>query len=275
MSPPTTRSRAMIRVDEAILPHDHRFERKGDFGLWTVTMVRGGCVRQVLGEKIFERVAPCVVIIPPNTPYTTSWKGQPGERWDSCWAFFNPPASWRSVLSALLAGGNVFHKDLDSPELLQHANQCFSDARASCRSMGKHRYTLAALAIHRLLLHLDESCSQHHAGPQLDGRVREILDHLEKHFAQATDVQSLAAMVHLSPSRLAHLFRKEIGLPLMQYIEHKRLDRASERLLGSNDAIETIANETGYDNAFHFSTRFRLRFGQPPSQYRKKPRLRP
>jgi len=37
------------------------------------------------------------------------------------------------------------------------------------------------------------------------------------------DIESLATSVHLSASRLRHLFRRETGIPLHRYLRRQRL----------------------------------------------------
>jgi AraC family transcriptional regulator of arabinose operon len=73
----------------------------------------------------------------------------------------------------------------------------------------------------------------------------------------------------LSVSRLAHLFREQIGLPPQQYLEELRLQRAAQLLRSTGLRIGEVAAETGYAGAFYFSSRFRKKFGQSPCQYRR------
>jgi len=71
---------------------------------------------------------------------------------------------------------------------------------------------------------------------------------------------------------MAHLFREQIGVPPRQYLEELRLQRAAQLLRSTGLPVGEIAAETGYANAFYFSSRFRKMFGKSPSEYRlKKP----
>jgi AraC family transcriptional regulator of arabinose operon len=54
------------------------------------------------------------------------------------------------------------------------------------------------------------------------------------------------------------------------YIEYVRLSRAAQMLEMSSWPIGRIAEEVGIPNPFYFSTRFRQRFGIPPSAYRER-----
>ena len=125
-------------------------------------------------------------------------------------------------------------------------------------------------ALERVLLALDE-VNPARGNAMRDVRIEQVLEYVASHYSSALDLETLARSVYLSPSRLAHLFKTQMKQSPMQYVERYRLERAAERLLSGNDSVERIALEVGYPNAFHFSTRFRRRFGQSPRRYRGNP----
>ena len=57
----------------------------------------------------------------------------------------------------------------------------------------------------------------------------------------------------------------------MQFIEGERLRRAQEFLVSTDLPIKEIAKRVGFENPYHFSTRFRKRLGKSPRQYRRSP----
>jgi AraC-like DNA-binding protein len=59
----------------------------------------------------------------------------------------------------------------------------------------------------------------------------------------------------------------------MLYIEATRIRRARDLLLRSDRRISDIAHEVGFENAFHFSTRFRKATGQSPREFRRRPKV--
>jgi AraC family transcriptional regulator of arabinose operon len=81
------------------------------------------------------------------------------------------------------------------------------------------------------------------------------------------DVASLASSVALSPSRFAHLFRQQVGVSPMQYVDLQRLQRAKQLLERTAKSISEIAFEVGYD-PIHFSLRFKQHTGVSPRAYR-------
>jgi AraC family transcriptional regulator of arabinose operon len=105
-----------------------------------------------------------------------------------------------------------------------------------------------------------------------DERIETVLQFIATHYHEPLRLETLAACAFLSPSRFSHLFKESIKQTPGQFLESYRLERAAEKLLQSSQPIEHISREVGFSNAFHFSTRFRRRFGQSPSAYRRSPR---
>lgn len=103
-------------------------------------------------------------------------------------------------------------------------------------------------------------------GDDLDPRVRQVLAHLDAHRAGA-DVRSLerlAAEVSLSPERLRHLFRAQVGLPVRSYRLWARLGRAVE-FLAEGVSLTRAAHSAGFVDSGHLSRAFRQMFGIAPS----------
>lgn len=80
---------------------------------------------------------------------------------------------------------------------------------------------------------------------------------------QATPAQ-LASQVHLSPSRLRHLFKQEAGVTLRQYARYVLLWRGISLWLPGAPLTE-IAHRTGAYDLAHFDHVFQEAFGRSPS----------
>ena len=85
----------------------------------------------------------------------------------------------------------------------------------------------------------------------------------------ALRLAALAAAVHLSPSRLAHLFQEQIGQTVAETQRQLRLRQAARLLRHSARSVQEIAAEVGFHCPFHFSRRFRQAFGASPREYRR------
>jgi AraC-like DNA-binding protein len=76
----------------------------------------------------------------------------------------------------------------------------------------------------------------------------------------------------MSPFHLAHVFVREVGMPLHVYAETIRTRRARS-LLKSELSIAQIAFQLGYADQSHFTRRFKQFQGVTPGQYRDSARL--
>lgn len=99
----------------------------------------------------------------------------------------------------------------------------------------------------------------------LDERVATVVRALREGDADAS-LAELAGRVDLSPDRLRHLIRAEIGLSLRRYRRWVRLLAALEALERGSD-VTGAAHAAGFADAAHLSRAFREAFTFPPSRF--------
>ena len=104
----------------------------------------------------------------------------------------------------------------------------------------------------------------------LDSRVLQAMDYLCQNLSQAVTLDRLAHHCGLSISRLAHLFREQVGQTPHQFLEMQRMTRARQLLNLTQQPVSAIAAETGFPDLFHFSKRFKHHLGLSPRNYRDK-----
>lgn len=95
--------------------------------------------------------------------------------------------------------------------------------------------------------------------PERDPRVEAAF--IRGNYAGLDD---LARRVHLSSSRLAHLFRQQTGIAIRRYVFWARLRRAVQYALDGANLTET-AHAVGFSDSAHLSNSFRQMFGLAPS----------
>ncbi|MBC8074887.1 MAG: helix-turn-helix transcriptional regulator, partial [Chloroflexales bacterium] len=84
------------------------------------------------------------------------------------------------------------------------------------------------------------------------------------------NVAALAREIGLSPSRLSHLFKQQVGSSIVETALALRLRQAARLLAFTQHPVATIAHEAGFQSAFYFSRQFKAYYGQSPSAYRKR-----
>jgi len=100
------------------------------------------------------------------------------------------------------------------------------------------------------------------------GSIDQAAEFLREHIDERVDVAQLAAMVRLSPSHFAALFKKQIGYPVLQYQTQLRMARAREVLDTTELPIAQVAAIAGYADSFYFARQFKRLHGVTPFRYR-------
>lgn len=100
-----------------------------------------------------------------------------------------------------------------------------------------------------------------------DDRIRRALSRIEHE--PAVTVQELAQLVHLSGSRLGHLFKIQTGVELRHYLVEARIERAAQLLRGTDMQIKEISHVVGYQHVPSFDRVFRKKFNLSPLDYRR------
>jgi AraC family L-rhamnose operon transcriptional activator RhaR len=109
--------------------------------------------------------------------------------------------------------------------------------------------------------------------PGVRDLCNEIIVYLEDHFRERVSLADLSHHFHASPSYLSRIFKRRMGLGLIEYVNTLRIEEAC-RLLGTRDwSITQIAGEVGYDEIAYFSRCFRKKTGKSASAYRNSHRL--
>ena len=104
---------------------------------------------------------------------------------------------------------------------------------------------------------------------QIDPRIQMVADYIVLHPRERYTPQKMAEMAELSKQRFSSLFKLNMGKTPMEYVREIRLTTAARALLVSNDNINDIAYESGYEDANYFIREFKAAFGFTPNQYRK------
>src|SRR3546814_9820032 len=74
----------------------------------------------------------------------------------------------------------------------------------------------------------------------------------------------------MSRSAFAKAFEEVMGTTPIEFVGRARLARAHELILATGDPIASIAESVGFASRSHFSSRFRERYGEDPTAYRKR-----
>ncbi len=82
-------------------------------------------------------------------------------------------------------------------------------------------------------------------------------------------VQFLSEQLHLSPGYLSDMLRSVIGQSAQQYIHLKLIEKAKEKLSGTNLSVSEIAFELGFEHSQSFSKLFKTKTKLSPLKFRQ------
>lgn len=98
--------------------------------------------------------------------------------------------------------------------------------------------------------------------------VQQALTFIHLNLSSALSVKKIASEVGLSPDYLTRLFKKEVGMNVITYMNTKRIYKSLKLLNATNLSIEEIGDLVGLSNTSYFSTLFKKEIGVSPKQYR-------
>ncbi len=83
-------------------------------------------------------------------------------------------------------------------------------------------------------------------------------------------VKYFADKICLSPNYFGDVVKKQTGKNALDYIHTKLIDIAKEKLLGTDETVNQISYELGFQYSQHFNRLFKKNTGYTPTTYRKR-----
>lgn len=96
----------------------------------------------------------------------------------------------------------------------------------------------------------------------------EISRYIKQNYSTIT-IQELVDVFHFQEDYFNRLIKSKTGLTYSAYLQKVRLEQAEYLFLHTNETIEGIMHQVGYQNKGYFYKLFKERFGTTPSEYRK------
>ena len=102
------------------------------------------------------------------------------------------------------------------------------------------------------------------------GQHSELEEAIHERLADSElSLKNLAFQLGFSPSYLSVLIKKELGLPIQDYLIQERMKKAKLLLLTTDLKIYEIAEQVGFEDMNYFSQRFKQVVGLTPRQFKK------
>jgi AraC family transcriptional regulator of arabinose operon len=108
----------------------------------------------------------------------------------------------------------------------------------------------------------------HLLGIQVDQRVQILIALIRACPDREPSLDEVAQSMNMSPSRLRHIFKAEMGTSPKQFIKLLRLQIAKELLETSFLNVKEITVKIGWRDESHFVKDFKKIYGCSPTRYR-------
>ncbi len=101
-------------------------------------------------------------------------------------------------------------------------------------------------------------------------QIRPAINYIDANYNKPITLADVARASHLSVSRLAHIFKEQMGITIIDYLTSVRIERAKQLLLATDQNCTEICFEVGYNNQSYFTRSFKGFVGMTPREFRTK-----
>jgi hypothetical protein len=101
---------------------------------------------------------------------------------------------------------------------------------------------------------------------------KRVIHFIDKNMSSNLTLESVAHSTFLSPNYISQLLKQKTGLAFVGWLTMKRMEKAQELLLMTDNRISDIANEVGFADEGYFTRRFKQKFNFSPSEFRARRR---
>ncbi|EEQ19904.1 Arabinose operon regulatory protein [Yersinia intermedia ATCC 29909] len=249
-------------------PLDFFIDRPGGMKGYILNLTIKGQGKIFDGENTFYSNPGDLLLFPPKASHYYG-RSPNSDCWYHRWVYFRPRAYWADWLEWHSKTHEVGRLSLPNNNLLLEFDRLFANIEQTQKSGRRFGEELGMNLLERLLLRAME---EDPLSPQriMDPRVIEACQFITGNLAGELRIDEVARHVCLSPSRLAHLFREQVGINILRWREDQRVIRAKLLLQTTQEPIATIGRVVGYDDQLYFSRVFRKRVGVSPSDFRRR-----
>jgi two-component system response regulator YesN len=99
--------------------------------------------------------------------------------------------------------------------------------------------------------------------------LRRAVDYIENHYMEQVTLSQVAEKLYVSNFYLSRMFKKELGINFIDYLNKLRIEKAKKLLSDAKYKTYEVAEAVGVPNSHYFSKLFRKYVGMTASEYRE------
>lgn len=106
--------------------------------------------------------------------------------------------------------------------------------------------------------------------PHHDELVQNVQNWLEQHFHESFSLDDISTRFNVTTRTLIRHFKQALDLPPNQYLQAIRIEAARKRLEETDQAVDVIMQNIGYQDPSSFRRLFHRKTGLTPLEYRRR-----
>lgn len=100
-------------------------------------------------------------------------------------------------------------------------------------------------------------------------KIMDSIQHIGENISEELTVESIATKFHMNVDYYSRVFKEQLGIRPVNFIQSKRIERAQMLLSTTTNSIQEIADKIGLSNLSYFSRLFKRLTGKSPGEFRK------
>ena len=132
-----------------------------------------------------------------------------------------------------------------------------------------HEYDSFQDMIKSLIQIVEASCEQNPGQPDLSNSYfLKIMKYINSCYTENITLKDVANVVNLNPNYISQVFKKTTGTTFSHYLTNLRIDTAKKLLTTTNNSINDVSIQAGFNDYFYFLKTFKMYTGKTPSEFR-------
>ena len=260
-----------VTDDSYIMGRGKYFEHKHSHTYYELHIITEGENRYQIGDEEIAVKKGEFLLITPNLPHMFIGRRENTEKYGLCFLVHTQEQASREeceIVSLLPKDGYVISTATEA--MIRFGALAANEKRTPTWGSVRNVRLLSGLILVEVVRMLDDR-STLPAGNQPyknDERFALAEQFIKDNIQRSITCQAVANTIHISTRQLDRVFQKESGLTVARYIETYRYNMAKRMLSTTQESIQKISFDLGFQTQYNFSRFFKRMEGETPSGYR-------